>query len=598
MTECDFEKDANAEVLFDKGSVSFTPDYNLVFERHVRIKIFNDKGQNKANVRIEYQPGNGMQILSDLQAETINANNGVPEITKLDKKQFYTKHLNKYFNVLSFAFPNVKAGSIVEYKFVLISKNLISWPTWYFQDDIPTRYSELSKNIPGVLYYKNLIMVDMPYAKNTEDVKALANVPSLHDEPLMSSWRDNAQRAIYQLKSVNVPGLYAGFSDTWQKVGKDEAGYDDFGEQIRRKLSGQDEILAKAKSLRSDAEKIAYIFNAVKDHMKWDEEDWAFTSDGTSEAWDKKTGNSTEINLGLCHLLQKSGVKALPMLVSTRKNGKVNPAYSSQFQFNKTVVYISVDTANYYLLDASNKYNVYNDIPRDLLNGFGLYIDKDNEKYDLVFIDKSAPVMNSVLVNGEIKPDGKITGTAQINSYSYNRLNAIQKYKTDGEEKYIDYLRDNDNNLKISSVKFDNMEVDTLPLTQNINFNLTLAGSDDTYLYVNPNLFTGLHSNIFLNENRFTDIDFGYRDNFSINGIYKVPAGYKVDAIPKSINMAMPDNSIVFRRFVAEEDGTIAIRFSMDYKKTVYFKEDYPEFHAFFKKMYELLNEQIVLKKS
>src|ERR1700679_2746603 len=52
MTSCDFEKDANAEVLFDKGTVYFTQDYELVFNRHVRIKIFNDKGKDEANIRI------------------------------------------------------------------------------------------------------------------------------------------------------------------------------------------------------------------------------------------------------------------------------------------------------------------------------------------------------------------------------------------------------------------------------------------------------------------------------------------------------------------------------------------------------------------
>ena len=45
LKSCDFEKDANAEVLFDSGSVYFNPAYELVFERHVRIKIFNEKAK-------------------------------------------------------------------------------------------------------------------------------------------------------------------------------------------------------------------------------------------------------------------------------------------------------------------------------------------------------------------------------------------------------------------------------------------------------------------------------------------------------------------------------------------------------------------------
>ncbi len=76
-----------------------------------------------------------------------------------------------------------------------------------------------------------------------------------------------------------------------------------------------------------------------------------------------------------------------------------------------------------------------------------------------------------------------------------------------------------------------------------------------------------------------------------------MPAGYKIDALPKSVNMIMPDKSIAFKRIVAEQDGSIIVRYTIDFRKDEYNKNDYPDFHDFFKKMLELLNEQIVLKK-
>ncbi|WP_259071600.1 hypothetical protein HDF24_00155 [Mucilaginibacter sp. X4EP1] len=103
--------------------------------------------------------------------------------------------------------------------------------------------------------------------------------------------------------------------------------------------------------------------------------------------------------------------------------------------------------------------------------------------------------------------------------------------------------------------------------------------------------------NPFLSENRVSDIDFGYRDNYSVNGIYKIPDGYKIDALPKSVTIVMPDQSIIFKRTVAEDNGTIVIRYMLDHKKSLYFSEDYPDIRDFYKKMYELLNEQVVLKK-
>jgi hypothetical protein len=598
MKACDFEKDANAEILFDKGSVYFDSQYNLIFERHIRIKIFNEKGKDMADVRFEYLGGNRSEIVTNVQAQTINLNNGNIEFTKVDKKLIYTQAVNKIRSALVFSFPNVQPGSVVEYKYVMTCNNIGDFPDWYFQDRIPTRYSELNTSIPSALYYKNLVMTNLPFVKNTDDVKSMANIPSLQNEPYMSAPKDNYQRILYELKSINSGTYSQSFSDTWTKVGEDEIEYQDFGGQFNRKLTGEDVIISKAKSYKTDDDKIAYVFNEVKNSMKWDENDERYTNDGTSEAWNKKIGNSTEINLILYHLLHKAGVKVYPMLVSTRDNGKINPAYPNGYQFNRTVAYVPVDSANYYILDATNKYNSYKEIPRTLLNGFGFYINKEDKDYNVMFLQKTEPVRQIVLVNAEIKPDGKMTGTAQLNSSSYNRINAVKRYKTDGEKKYIDYLREDDNNLKISSVKFENMEVDTVPLVQNIDFALDLAGADENYIYFTSNLFTTLRTNPFLSATRSTDIDLGFQNNYSINGIYKIPVGYKIDAMPKSATMTMSDNSISFRRIVAEQDGSIVVRYSITYKKSLYFKEDYPEFHEFFKKMHEMLNEVIALKKA
>ena len=592
LKACDFEKDANAEVLFDKGKVSFSSYHEMFFERHIRIKIFNEKGNAEANIRIPYWGGLRLEYISEVQAETINLNNGSIQFSKVEKKSFYTENLDKYRTELVLSFPDVKPGCVIELKYKLTIENTGDFPDWYFQREIPTRYSEITTLIPQALFYKQLAMVTRPFITNTDEVKSMVNVPSLHDEPFMSSRRDNLERIFFEQGSV-VERF-----DTWQNINDVEVDDIDFGGQFKRKLEGEEIILNKAKTIKADDDKIAYIFNEVKKRMKWNETDERYTNDGTREAWEKKTGNSTEINLALYHLLQKAGLKAFPMLVSSKDHGKVNPSFPSYRQFDKTVAYIPVDSNKFYVLDATNKYNIYNEMPSSLLNRFGLSIDKDKIKFDMVFLEKPAHVKQVAVISAEIKPDGKLSGTAQLNSFGYYRIDALKKYKTDGEKKYIDYLENGDNNLKISAVKFENMEVDTLPLTQNIDFKMNLAGSDETYIYFNPNLFISRQDNQFLSENRYTDIEFGYRKNYSSNGIYKEPAGYKIDAMPKSVTMTTSDKSISFKRIIAEQDGMIVVRFLIDYNKSVYFKEGYPELHEFFKKMNEMMNEQVVFKKS
>ncbi|GGH11690.1 DUF3857 domain-containing protein [Mucilaginibacter phyllosphaerae] len=604
LKDCDFEKGANAEVLFNKSNVYFNANYDIVNEIHKRVKIFNDNGKGYANIRITYYGSDRSEYLSGLQAETINLVNGSPEIVKVDKKQIFNETIDRSQSATVFSFPNVKPGSVIEYKYSVVSKNIGNFPDWYFQTSIPTRYSELTTNTPDVLYYKNLESIHQPYAVNKENrdgsvTKALANVPSIPDEPFMSSLEDNCQRILFQLMTIRpFGGRIISFSDTWQKVGETLMESTSFGLQLNHKIAGEEALIAKAKSMANTDDKIAYIFNEVKSAMKWTGVYSKYCDDGISKAWDKKIGNSGEINMIVYHLLKKSGISVYPMITSTRKNGRVNPAYPNYYQFNSTAAYVPVDSTRFYVLDASNKYNIYNQIPANLLNSFGFYMDKDKKEYSTVFLQNTQPVRQVVMIDGAIAATGKMTGAAQVSNFGYNRVNEAGRYKTDGEKKFIDYLINNDNNLKISSLNFEGMETDTLPLTHKVAFELELTGSDDNYIYFNPNMLSGVKTNPFLSESRFTDIDFGYRSNYAIICNFKMPAGYKVDALPASINLTMPDKSIVFRRMTAEQNGVIVVRFVIDQKQSIYFKENYEDFHAFFKKMYEMLNEQIVLKKA
>lgn len=599
LKSCDFEKDANAEVLFDRSTVNT----HFFQDRHKRVKIFNERGMGQANVRIVY---NSMATfynipifitLSNFKAETINYVDGKINITPLDKKDVRIEKIDKYYSALVFAMPNVKPGSIIEYKYAFSGTNY----NWYFQSNIPVRYSEISIEFPPNMAWHYIPHTTQPLIKDVggpldavQD-KVMTNVHSLNDEPFAGSPYDNMQHMEFIETDRSAT--------SWNNIGARLMQYEDVGQQIGRSLSGEDEIITQAKSLKSVDDKVAFIFNKVRNEMKWNDLNEFYVIDGTSEAWDRKTGDAAEINFIVLHLLKKAGINAYPLFTSTTDHTKLNPFNPDITKLNKVEVYVPVDTTDadnpkFYVLDATNKYNAYNQIPRDDLNTFGICADKDNFSSKYIFMDDKQPVTQLVSLDAEISADGNMNGTAEITRFDYNKLTSLRKYKTDGEEKYKRYLCNDDNNLKLLSLQMGNMDVDTLPLTQDIKFNMALTGADGTYIYFNPNLFITPHKNPFLSDQRQSDIDFGYQDRISLSGRFKIPAGYKVDALPGSINMIMPDTSIVFKRTLNEQDGTITIRYTMIRKKSLFSQAGYAEFAMFYKKMYEMLNEQIVLKKS
>ncbi|WP_207421681.1 DUF3857 domain-containing protein [Desertivirga brevis] len=616
LKECSFEKDAHAMVLFDKGDVYFDFQFDIVMERHKRMKIFDDKARDEANVRIEYDSYNNYEQVYEISAQTINYVNGKPVITKLDKKQIFREPIDKYRTAVVFTFPNVQPGSIIEYKYTWKTPAFSNFPTWYFQTDLPVRYSELITAIPDILYYKTQYRTFTPAAKNknsaeskslgesayTVNIKdfALQNIPSLSDEPYMTSRFDNLQCAQFQLTEIRpIGGFTQRGTDTWDKVAKQLIEDEDFGLQFKKKLEGEDALVTKANTFKTDDQKIAYLFNEVRNSMKWNSVDRWYTSDGISKAWQKKTGNSTEINLILCRLLKQAGLKDVyATLVSTRPHGKVNVYYPWLRQFNRTVVTIPIDSTHKYVLDATNKYQTYNACPNTLLNSYGVALDKDNKTYKFVDLVTSDPVRRNIYVNAEVKPDGKMSGSAVLTAFSYHKINEVEAFKVDGEEKYKEWLTQKDNSLKIKAFKMADADVDSLPLQENIDFDLELTGADDNYIYFNPNLFTNFRKNPFLSENRSTSIDFGYNNKYTITGMFKIPAGYKVDALPGSINFVMPDKSISFQRIVAEAEGSVNVRFVIDFKKSIFGVEEYQDLRQFYKQVFDMLNEQIVLKKS
>jgi len=597
LKSCDFEKDASAEVLFDTEEIKMSEFGDITILRHKRIKIFNDKGKDEANINIEY-----INRIADIEAQTINLNGKTIEYTPVDSKLFYKQKVNKEEKSMNFTFPNVKAGSVIELQY----KWKLSYylPPWYFEAKIPTRYSSIDVNIPGGVGIDVASKVNQPYLKDTsislrnssdyEVIKVLSNVHSFVDEPYMTPAYDNVQRVTFK----------AGLK-FWAGVSIELMDDNDFGKQLDDKLTDEKAILAKVDSIklpRADSTenkslKISYLFNLVKNRMTWDKTDQWFTVAGVKKAWDKKTGNGTEINLALYHLLHIAGIEAYPVEVSTPDNGSVDPNDPGLGQFDKTVVYIPVDTVKYYILDATDKHNTYNHIPFDLLSTYGLAVNPKSGFCSLISILSDAPTKQLVYINAAINAAGKMTGTADISSDTYNKSADNKLYKDLGEKKYIDYLADNDNDLKISSLKRENTEDDTLPLEQHLDFDLNLTASDENYIYFNPNLFTSFGTNPFLSEKRYSNIDFTYTSNYTISGTYKLPEGYKVDALPKNEILIMADKSISFKRLSGEQDGSVLVRYIIKRNRSYYKKEEYPALYKFYKEMFQMLNEQIVLKK-
>ena len=215
MKECAFEKNAPAMVLFNKGESVFAINYssaNPVFsetQHHMRIKIFNKKGFENANIKIRYRSSDKDISIKSLKAQTYNLDpSGNIVVTKLEKSAIYDKKIDKIYSEKTFAFPDVNEGSVIEYAYTLDGDFETAW---YFQDNIPVFVSmfvmdmapeyEMSM-VPHVT--RKVDKTSMTRSDNHVSTYVMQEIPSLHEEPYMTCAYDYLERMEMRL----IPCIY------------------------------------------------------------------------------------------------------------------------------------------------------------------------------------------------------------------------------------------------------------------------------------------------------------------------------------------------------------------------------------------------------
>ncbi len=91
------------------------------------------------------------------------------------------------------------------------------------------------------------------------------------------------------------------------------------------------------------------IYEFIKDKMLWNNTYSLFTKTTLKSAYNKGEGTVGDINLLLIASLREYNINAIPVIISTRKNGFINPAYPSISDFNYVIAYVKIEDKVYYL---------------------------------------------------------------------------------------------------------------------------------------------------------------------------------------------------------------------------------------------------------
>ncbi len=333
------EKDAGAEILFWRVHIidEFVGgrDVQRVFYHYVRLKVFDEKGKEKAGT-IDLTYGDHGQIM-DVSGRTIKADGTILE---LDKKAVYKRDLVRAGaltrKAISFAMPGVEPGAIIEYRWrESDDSQQILELRLKFQREFPVEkvtyyFSPLPERIVGAY-----VMALMPFNCQPSPVKreidgytsvTVEHLPASRYEPYAPSAANLEAWALlhYQLGERKDPDKY------WNEISKKE--YSELKASLRSDSEIKTAATEAVASAKSDDDKIAAIIGAVRSHVRnlfdkevTDAERQAYIKSlpkdrlrTAAEIYKSGIGTANEMNVVFAAMAQQIGLEARPVLVSDR----------------------------------------------------------------------------------------------------------------------------------------------------------------------------------------------------------------------------------------------------------------------------------------
>jgi hypothetical protein len=495
MQECDFDKGADAVKLidwgnsyYDRGNSAASP-LKTIFERRTRIKILKERGLDEADIRIPYYNYNNEEKIVRISGYTYNLDaNGNVQTTEVKKASIYSKKIDGHYAEMIIAFPDVKVGSIIEYKYAMERETMGQLRDWFFQENIPVKYSEYQLTIPSIFLFSVKPSVIDPLEdrqkmvneiinsdKGVLTTKALKsnyimhNLPGIKEEPYMGSPKDYMQRLEFQLKQIKYgDGNVVDFLTKWNDVIEELDKNDNFGVQLENELYVTADFIEQAKLIKEDEARMKFIYNYVRKNFNWNEVEDIYTSTGINKTWQLKMGNAADINLLLVKLLKDAGLEVSPILFSTRDHGLVNTYSTYLNQFNTVMAFVTINGKEF-VLDATDKIAHYKLIPDKIVNTKGFVVTGEKGAWKEMNAGQNKyRVM--VATRGEIDEAGILRGDCLVNCMDYARKQRVVAWQQDKEKFKADYFSSSNASLKIEDFTVNNADIDSLPLEQKVKY--------------------------------------------------------------------------------------------------------------------------------
>lgn len=565
---------AAAVILCDYGYFNAT---RIEYSRTIRIKVLKKEGTSWGNHVFPTFQG------TRIKGSTFNLDNGQITESKLKSESIFEERVTKSRFRSRIAMPNVKEGSIIEIEFVMPGGIPYEWK---FQENIPVRWSELViEELPFNVFSKNLSGFE-PLTENSDTRWVAKNMPAFKKEPYMNDMANYITKLNIEYKGYYTSG--------WESINSLLMKYEYFGLALDGSMYLNRIAEEIENKYNNNYDKLKAAHEAVK-KVKWNEISSLFASEiPLSIPYNKKIGNSAEINMILIQLLRKLNFETMPLALSTRDNGFLPVTTPTIDAFNYLVAYTKIGD-KMMILDATEELLPIWILPSRCMNLRGRILDGNLGYW--VDIEPNKKDKKTIRYDLKLLQDNQLTGTLKYNRSEYAAFDFRKEYeKYSDREEFIKNFEKMHNNLMVISYDIKNLDSIYFPLEEEYQVKIkNMVNTTGNMLIINPMMFERMTENPFKIENRKYPIDFIYPQEIKYLFKLTLPKELKIVELPKSLLIKIPDNSASCMYKIEKIENTINLTYLFSINKPIFDEKEYLDVRLFFDAVVKKHAEPIVL---
>lgn len=587
-----------------------------------KIKILKEEGKSEGNIVIPYyyRTNGDRESVSGIEAWSYNLVDGKTVKTKLDKDYIFDEEINDKYHRIKFSMPEVKVGTVIEYKYNTGVDRVSTLPDWDLQSDIPALNTDFQISIPEYFDFniavKGLELLNIKDgAENTifnlgndnngspimlsctmRQISCLSqDIPSLKDEDYVWCMDDYLSGVRFELRGSRFPNeMYKPFTQTWESLEKALLYESDLSIFLKLNNPWKEETAKLVEKITDDGEKINALYDFVKKQVRWNNS-YELIGDNPKNAMKNGTGSNVQINYLLMSVLRDAGFQTYPILLSLRTNGRLPLTHPSINKLSTFIVAAQTKDSLTFYMDGSSKYGGANVLPTNLLSDRArIFDDRSIEKW--VNLSKLTANFQISTIQASLDHEGKLSGVR--NAIYTNQIAYDYKSKFAESKDSMDFIKQMQNNydVLVDSLDIAGKEPKSASVNERVVFNKQMDVAGD-YIYINPMIFKHLTVNNFTQTERKLPVEFAYPYGTQTVCYLTIPDNYQVEELPKSVKYVVTGNKAVCQ-FMAQQTGNVVeIKYVFQIKQHLFTESEYSVLREFYGQAVAKNLEMMVLKK-